>query len=432
MRKFIIYGVLYVLTVLILVSVFVQHRASVRYVMLYFVLSLSLSVLAGGGMLKSIVYRMLITRWYALQLAQRSDQHGVTPHRADAPLVSVLIPAWNEEVGLFRTIKSVLANSYQPVEIVVINDGSTDNSDWMMHDFLATYEREMQSVHGYVPIIYKYRENGGKGSALNAGIALAHGEIIITTDADCVMSRDTITHFVAAFADPSVMCVVGHVKIGNVKTLMGSLQALEYAMNFYSKKADAMLGKIDIVCGAAGAFRREVFDLVGGYSNRHPTEDMEFSLRIRQAGLRIAYAPDAVIYTEGADTWRSLVQQRIRYKRGHFQELREQARFPLSRGPCYARLRSVIRREWIFVLHMLLTLSAYVYCILSYDFTIITLGIFGSCITSIFLLWEDKERRARLWLIPIVWALYHVLAAVNLYALTVTIYDLMRKREFQW
>lgn len=138
-----------------------------------------------------------------------------------------------------------------------------------MRAFVEKYQRSVEGIKNPASIIYHYQPNGGKGSALNTGINLAHGEIILTFDADSVVHKDAIQHFVSYFADPEVMAAAGNIMIGNTKTLLGFIQSIEYFIGFQIKKAEALLGLVFVIGGAASAFRKEVFTQLGGYGHRH-------------------------------------------------------------------------------------------------------------------------------------------------------------------
>ena len=430
------YCLFYLVTIAILISVFVVPHHDVAHTLLYLVMSLALSAFASAGMMKSSLY-MMLSPWYELYLAQSASRRNREVKVAFLPLVSVIIPAWNEEVGLVNTVKTVLASTYRNLEIVVVNDGSTDQSDHIMHQFLRKYTSTMAGINA-PPVLYYYQPNGGKGAALNTGIQMAHGDILITIDADCVLQRDAISQFVAPFTDPTVMCVAGHIKIGNTKTLLGSIQALEYTLGFYGRKADAIMGTIYIVGGAAGAFRRTVFEKIGPYHTHHVTEDMDLSFRIQQAGLQIAYAPGAIVYTECADTLKSMAKQRLRWKRGRFETFRAHPHFAFSREHQHNKLLTWLLlplsmlEDYLFVFKTLLKAALYVYCFIAHDFSILGLAITLSSVVAFIPLYEDKERRNRAFLTPIVWALIQLPAAVEFYALIVAVWGLWRKKDLKW
>ena len=263
---------------------------------------------------------MLVSPWYdvAVLFSRRKWKNAL---RTWNPRVSVIVPAWNEEVGIIATIRSLLLSSYKNAEIIVINDGSTDDSDRMIREFIDDYYDSHVGLGPMIDIVYFYKENRGKGHSLNSGIELLSGEIVLSIDADCIVIPDTISNFVKYFVDPSVMAAVGNVKIGNVDKVIGIVQYLEFLFSFYFKKADSLFNTIYIIGGAAGAFRRRVFDQIGIYSLKNITEDIELSVRIQDAGMKIVYAADATVYTEGAGDIKSLMSQRLRWKKGKFQTL---------------------------------------------------------------------------------------------------------------
>lgn len=234
------------------------------------------------------------------------------------PLVSVVIPAWNEEVGIIRTITSLLDNTYKNIEIVVVNDGSTDATGTVVKSFIARNETYKDTERAKVK--YLYQENSGKGHALNYGIQQSRGEIIVTMDADTVFENHALEYLVNDyFADPTLDAVVGNVKVSENETILGLLQKLEYTFGFYFKRAHAVMGAEYIFGGACAAFRRDTtFDRFGLFDTTNKTEDIEMSMRLRAYGAKCTYAEDVICYTEGADSLLGLVNQRLRWKKGRF------------------------------------------------------------------------------------------------------------------
>ena len=356
------------------------------------------------------------------------------------PLVSVLIPAWNEEVGLSTTIKSLLASTYTNMEIVVVNDGSTDESHIMMLRFLEKYHRAMEGARDPIRIVYHYKENGGKGSALNTAIALSKGDILLSIDADCFVKETTVKAFVEAFRNPEVMAAVGNVKVGNTRTVVGTIQHLEYNFGFYFKKADSLLNTIYIIGGAAGAFRREVFQKLGGYSVKNITEDIELSVRIQQQGWRIVYCPDALVYTEGASSVYGLMKQRLRWKRGRFQTFWEHRKLFFSVRPEHNKLLT-----WIVLplavfgdvqlgFEPLFIIALYVFSLLSNDFSAFLSGIFVVSLMFGIQGWESRKEQSRtvMLLAPIGWCLFYLCTFVELYSLVQSVWLSARKKEVKW
>lgn len=234
------------------------------------------------------------------------------------PGVSVIVPAWNEEVGIIKTIESVLNNDYPHIELVVVNDGSTDGSRALVNEYFQNYKKpdDVPSRllrHYYIP-------NGGKGKALNYGIKHSRGRIILTIDADSALAPDAVSKLAEYFRDPEVAAVIGQVRVANTKgRLIGFMQYLEYLFGFYFKRAHCVMGAEYIYGGACAGFRRSAtFDYFGLFDEKNKTEDIEMSMRAKFHGLKSLYAEDVICYTEGASTYLGLISQRLRWKKGRF------------------------------------------------------------------------------------------------------------------
>jgi cellulose synthase/poly-beta-1,6-N-acetylglucosamine synthase-like glycosyltransferase len=261
---------------------------------------------------------LAISPFYPLREKWRHIKHELERRRASLPnykpKVSVIIPAWNEGVGVIKTLDSVLNNGYDNLQVVLVNDGSTDNSDALVKNYMRELKKKKHSSPSNLKYIYK--ENGGKGRALNTGIEAATGEIILTVDADSVLRKDSIKHLVKYYKDKEIMAVVGNVEVVNTSTLVGLAQHLEYFFGFYNKRAHALLGAEYIFGGACASFRKEVFEKIGLFDTENKTEDIEMSMRTKFHGMKSTYAEDVICYTEGASDVKSLIAQRIRWKKG--------------------------------------------------------------------------------------------------------------------
>src|SRR6185503_6152442 len=174
-----------------------------------------------------------------------------------APSVSVVVPAYNEEKVIVKTIESLLQQEYAgSLEVVVVDDGSPD----------STYDQAMEA-YGKEPRVTIHRKaNGGKASALNYGIARAHGEIIVGLDADTVFYPNTVARLVQPLRDERVGAVAGNAKVGNRLNIVTRWQALEYVTSQnLDRRAFSLLDCITVVPGAVGAWRRELVDTLGGF-----------------------------------------------------------------------------------------------------------------------------------------------------------------------
>ena len=315
-KKYVTYFFLYLLTAGIIFSVFfLAPNTHADYPVLRLIIICFATVL----LIKYFVY-MVISPWNNVLMAIRRETQRIhslgIPY---TPRVSVLVPAWNEEDGVIVTIQTLLESSYKNAEIIVINNASTDHTESNVKAFIERYYRSLDLRKPHIDISQVREKRPGKGYALNRGIRIASGDIVISIDADCSVAHETIQNFVNCFVDPQVMAAVGNVKIGNTQTLIGVVQSLEFLFSFYFKKCDSILGSIYIIEGAAGAFRKEVLENFHGYSTSNITEDIDLSLHIQYSGMKIVYAQDAVVYTEGANDMRGLINQRLRWKRGRFE-----------------------------------------------------------------------------------------------------------------
>ncbi len=233
------------------------------------------------------------------------------PRLIDAmPKVSIVVPAWNEEVGVVKTIKSVMSNGYGNIEIIVVNDGSTDATGSAIAGIKKLYGRGDRRLR----VISQ--QNTGKAGALNAGIAAAKGVYIITLDADSYLTPGSINELVRAMKGSTYAAAMGEVVIGNTKTLLGRAQFYEYLVGFHFKRAQHVFKSAYIFPGALTMFRASVLRRVGQFEDYSSTEDLDISMRIKAAGYQVAYVDSATCITEGATSIRGLINQRTRWRHG--------------------------------------------------------------------------------------------------------------------
>lgn len=247
-----------------------------------------------------------------LALVNRAREKRRLAPRLDAhpPRVSVLIPAFNEERVIASAVRRILASDHPNLEVIVVDDGSSD----------ATSE-VVTRHYGTDPRVRLLRmANGGKARAINAGLHLAQGEVIVALDADTQFERSTIPHLVRWFADPAVGAVAGNAKVGNRVNLITLWQALEYitAQNL-ERRALAALGTITVVPGAVGAWRSEALEKLGGFPAETLAEDQDLTIAVQKAGYRAVFDAQAVAWTEAPDTVRGLARQRFRWAYGTLQ-----------------------------------------------------------------------------------------------------------------
>lgn len=263
---------------------------------------------------------LLIVR-YILLLWLGYLHHIENRRRAfDAPLfeppVTIIVPVYNEEAVIGSALRSLLELRYPAVEIIVVDDGSTD----------ATFDRavSLEGSYGTATLRVVSKTNGGKASALNAGIALARHEFVLCMDGDSRLDPGTLHAAMRHFADPRVGAVAGNVKVVNRDNVWTRLQALEYLEGLnMARRAQGFLRVVNIVPGPIGVFRRDVLIALGGYETDTFAEDADITLKLLTAGWHVAYEEQAIAYTEAPEQFIDLVKQRYRWTRGILQALRK-------------------------------------------------------------------------------------------------------------
>jgi cellulose synthase/poly-beta-1,6-N-acetylglucosamine synthase-like glycosyltransferase len=224
------------------------------------------------------------------------------------PPLTVLIPAYNEERVLAGTVRSVLEARYPEVRVLVIDDGSTDST--------ADLAQGLADRDAQVTLI-RQQPNQGKAAALNAGLEASTTPVVVSLDADTVLLPDTLEHLVAPLTRGADACS-SNIEVGNRSGLLTRFQSVEYVLGLnLTRRAQASLGCITTIPGAAAAFSREALRTVGGWSGDTRTEDTDLTIALLRAGRRVAYEPRARALTEAPETLRGLLRQRTRWMHGY-------------------------------------------------------------------------------------------------------------------
>ncbi len=229
------------------------------------------------------------------------------------PRVAVLIPAYNEEKVIVRTIRSVLRSEYANLRAIVIDDGSMDRTFDVARE---AYPKEIEE--GRLLVLTK--ANGGKAEALNFGLEHVEEEIYVGIDADTVIARDAVSKLVRHFADERVGAVAGNAKVGNRINLWTRWQALEYitSQNFERRAMD-LFNVVTVVPGAIGAWRTNAVKDAGSYPLNTVAEDADLTMNLLEHRFKVIYDDHALAFTEAPATARSLMRQRFRWSFGILQ-----------------------------------------------------------------------------------------------------------------
>lgn len=262
--------------------------------------------------LRVIVLITLLVGGWVKEKKEKRKSIKKTKGKIYKPLVSILIPAYNEAENIKSTLNSVVRNSYTQREIIVIDDGSTDATPSIVEEFCRA-----NPTH---PIKLLRLENGGKARALTIGTNLAKGELIIIVDGDAALDKNAIARLVPHFVDPIIGAVAGKVETTKEKTFLSAFQTLEYAMGQnIDKRATSVVGAVGVVPGPAGAWRKDIIIKAGGFPTDTLVEDQDMTLTILRMGYKVIYEPLAITYTETPHTVRNFLKQRFRWVYGTIQ-----------------------------------------------------------------------------------------------------------------
>lgn len=278
-----------------------------------------------------------------------------------APSVSIIAPAYNEAFTIVDNARSLLSLYYNDIEIIIVNDGSKDNSldlmieayDMVKVDFYVEYKIECNNIRGvyksrnsaFKSLILVDKDNGGKADALNAGINISSKELIACIDVDCVLEADSVLRMVKPFmesSDKQVIASGGVIRIANncefkdgklvkvhlPKNIFAKIQVLEYIRAFLlGRMAWYKLDGLLIISGAFGMFDKQIAIEAGGYNHKTVGEDMELVVRMRRYMIEqkrkytVSYIPDPLCWTEAPEDIKLLGRQRNRWTRGTIETL---------------------------------------------------------------------------------------------------------------
>jgi peptidoglycan-N-acetylglucosamine deacetylase len=255
--------------------------------------------------------RLILVGVFAIIDRMRKPYHRMTP--GYNPRVAVLIPAYNEETVIVRTIRSVLNSDYKNLHVIVIDDGSSDRTAAVARE---AYAAEIAASH--VKVLSK--PNAGKAAALNYALDRITEEIYVGIDADTVVASDAISRLIPHFEDPRIGAMAGNAKVGNRVNLWTRWQALEYitSQNFERRALD-LFHVVTVVPGAIGAWRTERVRQAGGYPLNTVAEDADLTMNLLEQGLRVEYEDRSLAFTEAPVNAKGLMRQRFRWSFGILQ-----------------------------------------------------------------------------------------------------------------
>lgn len=232
------------------------------------------------------------------------------------PLISIIVPAFNEENLIEASLSSLAVLDYPNYEVIVVDDGSTDKTECIAHQVAERYPRTQISIIS--------QSNSGKSWALNTGIEHAQGDLVMCVDSDSRLNPDALSVGMRHFKDHRVGAVGGFVDVINNNKLITKLQQLEYVIgqNFL-RRGLSFFNMVTVVPGPIGMFRKKAIQQVGGYNTRSDcfAEDADLTVRLLAQGWHVQGETQMIAHTEAPETLYTLLRQRYRWKRGIFQAL---------------------------------------------------------------------------------------------------------------
>ncbi len=223
------------------------------------------------------------------------------------PKISIIVPSYNEAKTLGQTVDSLLKLDYpkEHLDIILVNDGSTDGTAAIADAYTS---------NAHVRVLHK--ENGGKHTALNAGIAIATGEYVACLDADSFASTGALREIISHFDDLQIGAVTASMSIHRPRAILERVQQAEYLIGILLRHILSTMNGLHVTPGPFTVYRRNVFKEIGDFRSAHNTEDMEIALRMQKAGWKIQNAPRARVYTKAPKEFRALLKQRVRWTTG--------------------------------------------------------------------------------------------------------------------
>ncbi|HEX5448175.1 MAG TPA: glycosyltransferase [Candidatus Saccharimonadales bacterium] len=384
---------------------------------------------------------------YDIQAFLRKSKRG--EKSSSRPLVSVLIPAYNEEKVIRRSLASVWNSTYENIEIIVIDDGSIDSTADRARQFMSQRSKPSRPTNskivksknilkrqwrrGQTPIIRRVRlisqKNAGKAAALNNGLrGYAKGELVMSLDADSILHKRAISNVIKYFDDPKVAGVAANVRIIEEMTILGMLQRFEHMIGYRSKKFYTAANCELVIGGVASTYRYSTLKKVRYYDTNTTTEDIGLSMKIAAKGNKknkLVYAADVAAMTEGVGNIKSLLIQRYRWKLGSLQNFIKYRKILFNRDDKYTKTLSWYRMPMVIFGEIMLLMEPVVLIYLLYlslRFLTPTLFVGGYLAITAYLLltiWPDEHltlagKLKSSLLTPVIYFIFYIMNFVQL------------------
>ncbi len=322
----------------------------------------------------------------------------------ELPLISILVPAYNEGPVIKDVISNYSTIDYPNFEVIIVDDGSSDDTYIRAQEGLALNHK--------VNIKLFTKENGGKASALNFALEKSSGDYVLCMDADSTLGPNTLRSGIRYFKEnPNLAAVAGVVKVENTQNFIGKMQYLDYLFGHFQRKVLSLMRLVTIVPGPIGLFKKVYIHKVGGYEKENTTfaEDTELTFKLITQGYDIVCDDQMIAYTEAPGNYRDLYRQRYRWTRGIYQALLKNTHNFLSADEVkYQKLFIYLLWEQVlFPLVDFTLMAVFVYCFMTSSFleeySLLFLYVFAIDIVMTFMATSGEKKR-------ISWLYHSVLA----------------------
>lgn len=317
------------------------------------------------------------------------------------PSVTILVPAFNEALIIERTIDNLLQLDYPNYDIIVVDDGSTDQ----------TFDLVKQRAELEDKLSVYHIKNSKRAGALNYGLTKTNAEFLVCTDADSLLDQQSIRVAIRRLMqNENLGAVAGNLRVGNLDRLLTACQSIEYDVLNHSRFAQNVYRKVNLVPGPVGVFRRSILIQAGGFSTETFAEDTDLTAELIENKFDVIYEHDCIVWTEAPNSVKDLYAQRYRWVRGLMQVIKKH-RIQSLKGNLFSRLTLLTLANtfaWSFLVSLMLFTASicYVFGALT-DVDVSNIGILGialfsvECVSQIVSVLLLKHRRIKCVLVPI-------------------------------
>ncbi len=342
------------------------------------------------------------------------------------PLVTVIVPAHNEEMGIVKTLESIRRSTYRKLQILVVDDASTDRTRKLVWKYIKDHPK--MDLH-----LLRKQKNVGKGEAINHALrTMTKGELFMTIDADSEISKKAICNAVRHFDNPSIIGLAANVQVQDEGTILSLLQKFEHMIGYRSKKFYTISNSEFIIGGVASTYRTDFVRRAGYYDTDTLTEDIGLSLKLANyygnINMRLIYASDVLAMTQGVQTFKALFRQRYRWKMGMLQNMTKYGHLVMNNNPTYSRMLTMYRLPVAIFgeIALLIEPMLLIYIIYMSAITVNPASLIGAYLAiTIYILWniwpdeylKTKEKFRLSFYSPFMYFVFYIMNAVQLIAI---------------